>query len=82
MQIELIVLLGVKTNGAVAAALNDVPGNAGYEQACSARHGEYAVVTQCRSLSEITVVCPLLSLRRESSSPRNHHFAYIRPVQH
>ena len=67
MQIELIVLFGVKTHGAIVAALNDVPGNAGNGQARLAGHGENSVTTEGRCLSEITVVCPLLF--------RLHHFS-------
>jgi hypothetical protein len=40
MQIELIVPFGVKTYGAIVAALNDVRGNAGNGRARSAGYGE------------------------------------------
>lgn len=60
MQIELIVPFGVKTHGAMVAALNDVPGNAGNGQARSAGHGEESVATEGHCLLEITVICPRL----------------------
>lgn len=46
MQINLIVLFGVKTHGATVAALNDLPGNAGNALARSAGRGEDSVATK------------------------------------
>ena len=39
VQVELIVLFAVETDGAVIAALDDVPGNAGEGQAGATGHG-------------------------------------------
>ena len=56
MQIELIILFGIKTHGTIVAALNDVPGNAGNGQARSSGRGEDFVETEGRCLLAITVV--------------------------
>ncbi len=60
MLTELIALLGVKTHGAIVAALNDVASNAGNGQARSTGHAEEFVATEGHRLSEITAVCPRL----------------------
>ena len=39
MQVELVVLFAVETDGAIVAALNDVPGNAGERETGATRHG-------------------------------------------
>ena len=58
-----------KTHGAIVAALNDVPWNAGNGEARSAEHGEYAVASEGRCLPAITVVlsqcCSLKLVRPE-----------------
>ena len=38
IEIAPVVFFGMEANGAVVAALNDVPGNAGDAQACAAGH--------------------------------------------
>ena len=60
-----------KTHGAIVAALNDVPGNAGDGQARSAGHGEDSVATEGLSLSEIIVVCPRLFAYFKKNSNRS-----------
>lgn len=40
MQVELVILLGIETNRAVVAALDDVPRDIGDGKAGAARHGE------------------------------------------
>jgi hypothetical protein len=39
MQVELEILLGMETDRAIVAALNDVPRYTGYREACATRHG-------------------------------------------
>ena len=72
VQVELVVLFGMKADGAIVAALNDVPSNAGEGKAGAAGHegfvceeGEATLAENNRGLSRcdccpIAVVCPLL----------------------
>lgn len=76
MQIELIVLFGVKTHGAIVAALHNVLGNANIGEARSAEHGGGPMPGEEQRLSEISVVCPRLCLQRKlnlTSDIRKEH---------
>ena len=92
VKVKLVVLFAVETDGAIVAALDDVPGNAGKGQAGATGHWRCEWVLKTPVYQKLNVVCPLLlcfefaSLERMQAPARQIHAltvgCFVQTAQH